>query len=167
ARRGQDRRRHDQAARGDHLVDDQARAAQSQAPERLAPPPHRRGLGHVGPRDQSPAEAIPGYGDNDEKDEQAGTKRDHAPRHLRALAGRRLPRMTRMVDHLSLGVRDLARARAFYDAALAPLGYRRGYDVADASGYGSPEPHPLGEQALQFWIGQEPAGAALNGHICF
>jgi catechol 2,3-dioxygenase-like lactoylglutathione lyase family enzyme len=75
--------------------------------------------------------------------------------------------MTRMLDHLSLGVRDLARARAFYDAALAPLGYRRGWDVEDASGYGSPEPHPLGEQALQFWIGHEPAGAALNGHVCF
>lgn len=75
--------------------------------------------------------------------------------------------MTRMLDHVSVGVRDLARARAFYDRALAPLGYRRGWDVADASGYGSPEPHPLGEQALQFWIGHEAEGAPLNGHICF
>ena len=29
-----------------------------------------------------------------------------------------------MIDHLSLGVRDLAASRRFYDAALAPLGYR-------------------------------------------
>jgi catechol 2,3-dioxygenase-like lactoylglutathione lyase family enzyme len=30
-----------------------------------------------------------------------------------------------MLHHLSLGVTDLARAAAFYDAALAPLGYDR------------------------------------------
>jgi catechol 2,3-dioxygenase-like lactoylglutathione lyase family enzyme len=30
-----------------------------------------------------------------------------------------------MFDHLSLGVADLDRAAAFYDAALAPLGYVR------------------------------------------
>ena len=72
-----------------------------------------------------------------------------------------------MIDHLSLGVRDLAKSRAFYDAALAPLGYRRGFDRENISGYGSPDPHPLGEQALTFWIGAEPQGAALNGHICF
>lgn len=29
-----------------------------------------------------------------------------------------------MIDHLSLGVRDLAASRRFYDAALSPLGYR-------------------------------------------
>jgi catechol 2,3-dioxygenase-like lactoylglutathione lyase family enzyme len=75
--------------------------------------------------------------------------------------------MMGMIDHLSLGVRDLAQSRAFYDAALAPLGYRRCFDRADISGYGSPEPHPLREQALSFWIGEEPQGTALNGHICF
>jgi catechol 2,3-dioxygenase-like lactoylglutathione lyase family enzyme len=72
-----------------------------------------------------------------------------------------------VIDHLSLGVRDLARSRAFYDAILAPLGYRRGYDHEDVSGYGLPEAHPLREQALPFWIGAEPGGSALNGHVCF
>ena len=72
-----------------------------------------------------------------------------------------------VIDHLSLGVRDLARSRAFYDAILAPLGYRRGYDHDDVSGYGLPDEHPLREQGLPFWIGAEPAGAALNGHVCF
>ena len=72
-----------------------------------------------------------------------------------------------MIDHVSLGVGDLAASRAFYDAVLAPLGYHRRYDLDDASGYGSPAPHPLKEQALPFWIGHEPAGAALSGHVCF
>jgi catechol 2,3-dioxygenase-like lactoylglutathione lyase family enzyme len=72
-----------------------------------------------------------------------------------------------MIDHLSLGVRDLASSRAFYDAILAPLGYRRGADHDDVAGYGAPEEHPLGEQALPFWIGAEPEGAAFNGHVCF
>ena len=75
--------------------------------------------------------------------------------------------MSGMIDHLSLGVRDLAKSRAFYDAALAPLGYRRSFDRDDISGYGLPVPHPLGEQALAFWIGEESQGAALNGHVCF
>ena len=72
-----------------------------------------------------------------------------------------------VIDHLSLGVRDLARSRAFYDAILAPLGYRRGYDRDDVSGYGLPEEHALREQALPFWIGADPEGPAHNGHICF
>ena len=28
-----------------------------------------------------------------------------------------------MIDHISIGVRDVAAAKRFYDAALAPLGY--------------------------------------------
>ena len=72
-----------------------------------------------------------------------------------------------MIDHISIGVHDLARSRAFYDAVLAPLGYRRMFDVEDASGYGRSEPHPLKEQALQFWIARNGAGPAFNGHLCF
>lgn len=72
-----------------------------------------------------------------------------------------------MIDHVSLGVGDIAASRAFYDAVLAPLGYRRRYDLDDASGYGASAPHPLKEQALPFWIGHEPAGATLSGHVCF
>lgn len=50
-----------------------------------------------------------------------------------------------MLHHLSLGVRDIDRAVAFYDAALAPLGYvrvwsdlRRG-ETGQAAGYGPPD----------------------------
>jgi catechol 2,3-dioxygenase-like lactoylglutathione lyase family enzyme len=72
-----------------------------------------------------------------------------------------------MIDHLSLGVADLAKSRAFYDRALAPLGYRRLFDVADASGYGASMAETLREQALPFWIGQDAGRIGLSGHVCF
>ena len=72
-----------------------------------------------------------------------------------------------MIDHLSLGVADLARSRAFYDAALAPLGYRRLFDLADASGYGGSLAGTLREQALPFWIGHDSNPIGLSGHVCF
>ncbi len=43
-----------------------------------------------------------------------------------------------MIDHLSLGVADLARSGAFYDAILAPLGYVRLFTHERAVGYGPP-----------------------------
>lgn len=49
-----------------------------------------------------------------------------------------------MLHHLSLGVRDIERAVAFYDAALAPLGYVRVWSdlrpggINQAVGYGVP-----------------------------
>lgn len=52
-----------------------------------------------------------------------------------------------MIDHLSLPVGNLDRSRAFYDAALAPLGYHRVVDVLDqpdyvAAAYGTGETEP-------------------------
>lgn len=41
-----------------------------------------------------------------------------------------------MYHHLSLGVRDLARAGTFYDAILGPLGFRRVFDGDESIGYG-------------------------------
>jgi catechol 2,3-dioxygenase-like lactoylglutathione lyase family enzyme len=43
-----------------------------------------------------------------------------------------------MIDHLSLGVSDLARAAAFYDAVLGALGYGRLWANDRAIGYGRP-----------------------------
>ena len=49
-----------------------------------------------------------------------------------------------MLHHLSFGVRDIGRAMAFYDAALAPLGYVRVWsdlrpgEPGQAVGYGPP-----------------------------
>ncbi|AXE32947.1 VOC family protein [Chromobacterium phragmitis] len=41
-----------------------------------------------------------------------------------------------MLHHISFGVSDLARSSAFYDAALAPLGYVRVFEHETAVGYG-------------------------------
>lgn len=41
-----------------------------------------------------------------------------------------------MIHHISLGVRDLALAGAFYDAALGALGFRRVFEDKTAIGYG-------------------------------
>ncbi len=36
-----------------------------------------------------------------------------------------------MFTHVAVGTNDLAKARAFYDAVLAPLGYKRLKDLGD------------------------------------
>src|SRR5262249_52972892 len=41
-----------------------------------------------------------------------------------------------MLDHISIGVRDIERAKRFYDAALAPLGYRCLHESKGTLGYG-------------------------------
>ena len=41
-----------------------------------------------------------------------------------------------MLGHLSFGVADLARATAFYDAALGALGFRRVWTSENGVGYG-------------------------------
>ncbi|HVH47264.1 MAG TPA: VOC family protein [Labilithrix sp.] len=43
-----------------------------------------------------------------------------------------------MLDHLSLGVVDLAHAATFYDAVLEPLGFVRVWTYEKAIGYGPP-----------------------------
>jgi catechol 2,3-dioxygenase-like lactoylglutathione lyase family enzyme len=43
-----------------------------------------------------------------------------------------------MLGHLSFGVADLARAAAFYDAVLAPLGYVRVWANERGAGFGEP-----------------------------
>lgn len=41
-----------------------------------------------------------------------------------------------MIDHVSIGVSDVQRSGAFYDAALTPLGYTRLSDDEGSVGYG-------------------------------
>jgi len=43
-----------------------------------------------------------------------------------------------MLGHLSFGVEDLARAAAFYDAVVAPIGWVRVWDSVKGVGYGPP-----------------------------
>ncbi|HKW81913.1 MAG TPA: VOC family protein [Casimicrobiaceae bacterium] len=52
-----------------------------------------------------------------------------------------------MIDHAGLNVADIARSKAFYRAALAPLGYATIAEGDDYAGFGIP-PKP------DFWIGQ-------------
>ena len=70
-----------------------------------------------------------------------------------------------MIDHVSLGVRDLARSQRFYDAALRPLGLVRIVDFEGrGSDYGS-APTSLG---VEFTITEESGVVSSRGmHICF
>jgi hypothetical protein len=45
-----------------------------------------------------------------------------------------------MINHISIGVREVGAAGKFYDAAVMPLGYKRLYDSAEALGYGADSP---------------------------
>ncbi|MBI1208431.1 MAG: VOC family protein [Azospirillum sp.] len=66
-----------------------------------------------------------------------------------------------MIDHVSVGVADIERAKTFYDAALAPLGYQRMMDFGHAAGYG--------REHCQFWLGvpEEGADPGAGVHIAF
>lgn len=68
-----------------------------------------------------------------------------------------------MLNHVSIGVRDIARTKRFYDAALKPLGYSA-LSASDSSlGYGK------GNVVL--WISATdkpvPADIASGLHFCF
>jgi catechol 2,3-dioxygenase-like lactoylglutathione lyase family enzyme len=65
-----------------------------------------------------------------------------------------------MLDHVTIGVTDFARATAFYDRALRPLGIERLYRAAGASaGYGR-------NRKAFFWIGVRDA-VTSGAHIAF
>lgn len=55
-----------------------------------------------------------------------------------------------MYSHTTIGANDLARARAFYDAALAPLGLEVRFSDEQFIGYGEPKGRPQFLIALPF-----------------
>ncbi|MDH2383164.1 VOC family protein [Bradyrhizobium sp. CER78] len=65
-----------------------------------------------------------------------------------------------MLDHVTIGISDIERSKAFYDAALRSLGISRLYaEGAEFAGYGI---HPK----AFFWIGRR--GTPQTGaHIAF
>jgi catechol 2,3-dioxygenase-like lactoylglutathione lyase family enzyme len=68
-----------------------------------------------------------------------------------------------MLGHISLGVRDLQKAAAFYDAAMSALGYAR-TDSSDRSiGYGPPGGND-GFRLIEA-VGAAPPGAGF--HLAF
>ena len=68
-----------------------------------------------------------------------------------------------MIDHVSIGVRSIANAKRFYDAALQPLGYRCLNEGDGSLGYG--------REAVGFWVGHGkrpvPADEGSGLHFCF
>ena len=68
-----------------------------------------------------------------------------------------------MLNHVSIGVRDLARTKQFYDAALAPLGYKCLDAGASSLGYG--------DKAVVLWISPTarpvPPDMTSGLHFCF
>jgi catechol 2,3-dioxygenase-like lactoylglutathione lyase family enzyme len=69
-----------------------------------------------------------------------------------------------MLSHLSLGVQDLERAAAFYEAALAPLGVVCVWRNARGVGFGPPG----GEDKLAIFGRPGEARAPGAGfHVCF
>lgn len=59
-----------------------------------------------------------------------------------------------MIDHTGINVADLARAVAFYEAALAPLGYAVTLRLADvAAGFGAVrDARPGADPGGDFWL---------------
>ncbi len=71
-----------------------------------------------------------------------------------------------VLSHLSLGVSDLDRSQAFYDAALAPLGVVMVWRHPDAIGYGAPG----GPDRLALFLTvdpQVPLAAGPGFHLAF
>jgi catechol 2,3-dioxygenase-like lactoylglutathione lyase family enzyme len=65
-----------------------------------------------------------------------------------------------MLDHVTVGVRDIERSKKFYDRALLPLGITRLYGEGERfAGYG------VGPKAF-FWIGMREISQA-GAHIAF
>ena len=75
-----------------------------------------------------------------------------------------------MIDHTGIIVADIQRSRAFFEAALAPIGYRLLAEIpaavtqgADVAGFGEP-PKP------DFWISGATAARPVNHpplHVAF
>jgi catechol 2,3-dioxygenase-like lactoylglutathione lyase family enzyme len=64
-----------------------------------------------------------------------------------------------MIDHFTLTVSNLGRSKAFYNRALAPLGYKLLMDFGQAVGYGD-------EKKPYFWLKEGPE-ASRPMHIAF
>jgi catechol 2,3-dioxygenase-like lactoylglutathione lyase family enzyme len=68
-----------------------------------------------------------------------------------------------VINHVSIGVRDVARSKKFYDAALKPLGYRLLSDGETSLGYG--------DKAVALWVQKSdspvPSDMASGLHFCF
>lgn len=80
-----------------------------------------------------------------------------------------------MIDHMTFRVRDIARTKAFYAAALAPLGYTvafEGFYGSNILGLGYPDAQEPSGQKIDTWFldGDSPYGgppATTGCHLCW
>jgi catechol 2,3-dioxygenase-like lactoylglutathione lyase family enzyme len=72
-----------------------------------------------------------------------------------------------LLDHVSITVRDLERARSFYDAVMAVLGAEKVYDRPDAVGYG--KRNRPGDDAHSYVsvFASDDSTADTRRHCCF
>jgi catechol 2,3-dioxygenase-like lactoylglutathione lyase family enzyme len=70
-----------------------------------------------------------------------------------------------MIAHVSIGVRDIEVSKSFYDATLAPLGYKCIRAARSMAGYG------YGTDKISFWVISAerpvPADEKSGLHFCF
>lgn len=71
-----------------------------------------------------------------------------------------------MLDHVGYSVSDLAKAKIFYDAALAPLGITALHTITEEQTGGTGTYHGYGRERPQFWIGTGPKHAP-GVHVAF
>ncbi|MGO1120397.1 VOC family protein [Rhodovibrionaceae bacterium A322] len=68
-----------------------------------------------------------------------------------------------LMNHVSLGCKDVKASGAFYDAIMEPLGAKRIFDFDFAVAYGRKYP--------EFWVtypeNEEPATVGNGAHFCF
>ncbi len=64
-----------------------------------------------------------------------------------------------MIDHIGIDVSDYKRGKAFYSAALSPLGYKMLAEYGDTAGFGA------GDDA-DFWISKGKSAKA-KVHVAF
>jgi catechol 2,3-dioxygenase-like lactoylglutathione lyase family enzyme len=68
-----------------------------------------------------------------------------------------------MIDHLSIGVRSVAKAKRFYDRILEPLGYKALSESPGSLGYGN--------GAIRLWVNETDRPVVADDrsglHLCF
>lgn len=81
-----------------------------------------------------------------------------------------------MIDHMTFRVSDMPRSRAFYTAALAPLGYapcfEERFDDTLIVGLGHPDPAAPGGTKIDTWLMQGPSlhggpSVTRGCHLCW
>jgi catechol 2,3-dioxygenase-like lactoylglutathione lyase family enzyme len=63
-----------------------------------------------------------------------------------------------MIAHTGIAVRDYKKSKAFYERALAPLGYKNNMEMGDAGGFND-------GKNTDFWIGKNETVA--KSHVAF